>query len=243
MHDSTALAPNSTGSPFDAIRQVRPDGTEFWSARDLMPMLGYDQWRNFERCITEARRAAEIAGASDQFADSSKLVPTGSGAKRAVVDVHLTRYAAYMVAMSCDGRKPEVAEAKTYFAIRTREAEMQPTKPANQLDILRAAIDQIEVAQREASEAKQIAERSEARLDAIEGRHDWFSALGYARLHRIPNTSSQFLKRVGSQATSVAKARGISPVKVPHQLFGEVNSYPAWVWEIAFAGFEEGDVA
>ncbi len=26
-------------SPFDAIRRVRDDGTEFWSARDLMPLL------------------------------------------------------------------------------------------------------------------------------------------------------------------------------------------------------------
>lgn len=116
-------------APFDAIRRIRPDGAEFWSARDLMPLLGYDQWRNFERCINEARRAAEIAGASDQFADSGKLIETGKGAQRAIADVHLTRYASYMVAMSCDGRKGEVASAKTYFAIRTREAEVAP-KPA-----------------------------------------------------------------------------------------------------------------
>ena len=31
---------SDSGSPFDAVRQVRADGTEFWSARDLMPLMG-----------------------------------------------------------------------------------------------------------------------------------------------------------------------------------------------------------
>lgn len=106
-------------------------------------------------------------------------------------------------------------------------------------DILRAQIDQLETAQRTADEAKAIATKTEARLDAIEGRHDWYSALGYARLHRMPNTSTQFLNRVGRQASSIAKNRGITPVKVLHQLFGEVNSYPAWIWDIAFDGIED----
>lgn len=110
-------------------------------------------------------------------------------------------------------------------------------------DILRAQIDQLETAQRTADEAKEIATRSEARLDAMEGRHDWYSALGYARLHRLPNTSSQFLNKVGRQASSIAKARSIEPVKVPHQLFGEVNSYPAWIWDIALDGLAEGSAA
>ncbi|RDI32400.1 P22-like antirepressor protein [Rhodococcus sp. AG1013] len=137
----------------------------------------------------------------------------------------------------------EAADALDRYFHEGVAANPRAVAPANQLDILRAAIDQIEVAQREASEAKEIANRSEARLDAIEGRHDWYSALGYARLNRITNTSTKFLNKVGRQASSIAKARGITPVKVPHQLFGEVNSYPAWIWEIAFDGFAEGDAA
>lgn len=104
----------------------------------------------------------------------------------------------------------------------------------NQFDILRAAIDRLEESERVANEAKAIAERTDARLDGIEGRHDWFSALGYARLNKIENTSSQFLQRVGGQASRIAKSHGVDPIKVPHYLYGEVNSYPAWVWELAF---------
>ncbi|ASN72032.1 hypothetical protein 7S2_39 [uncultured Caudovirales phage] len=245
MSDTTGLATITTGSPFDEIRRVRPDGTEFWSARELQPFMGYSKWQDFQNAIERAKAAAANAGhdAGTLFTQVNQLMDAGNLGPQQRIDYELPRFACYLTFLNGDPRKPEVAAAQAYFAIRTREAETQPAKPANQFDILRAAIDQIEVAQREASEAKQIAERSEARLDAIEGRHDWFSALGYARLQRIPNTSSKFLQRVGSHATSVAKARGISPVKVPHQLFGEVNSYPAWIWEIAFEGFKEGDVA
>ena len=46
-------------SPFDQIKQVRADGSEFWSARDLMAAMGYRYWKNFEtplqRAISSAR--------------------------------------------------------------------------------------------------------------------------------------------------------------------------------------------
>lgn len=126
-------------SPFDVIRQFRVDGSEFWSARDLMPLLGYEKWDNFTRCVDEARRAASIAAAQDQFADSGKMVKVGSGARREVSDVEMTRYGAYMVAMSCDGRKVEVAEAKTYFAIKTREAEVAQ-RPMTGTELMAAAL-------------------------------------------------------------------------------------------------------
>jgi hypothetical protein len=103
-------------------------------------------------------------------------------------------------------------------------------------DILRAQIDQLETAQRTADEAKALAVKTEARLDAIEGRHDWFSALGYARLNGIKNTSTQNLNKMGRQASMIAKRNGIEPVKVPHHLYGEVNSYPAWIWELVIEG-------
>jgi len=123
-----ALTANA-GSPFDSIRRLREDGTEYWSARDLMGPLGYDKWQNFSRCIFEAMRAAEIVAAQDQFTESSKEIGAGKGAKRHVLDVHLTRYACYMVVMSCDGKKPEVAAGKTYFAVRTRQAEVAAVAP------------------------------------------------------------------------------------------------------------------
>ena len=109
-------------------------------------------------------------------------------------------------------------------------------QPRNQFDVMRAMVDSIESAQRSADEAKAIASNVDDRLTAIEGRHDWYAALGYARKIKCANTSTGFLNSVGRQAASIARHHGIEPVKVPHALYGEVNSLPAWIWEQAFEG-------
>ena len=108
--------------------------------------------------------------------------------------------------------------------------------PTSQFDMLRSMVDHLEAAQRTADEAKKIASKTDARLDAIEGRHDWYSALGYARHTSYGNTSSEHLQKIGAQAKQIAASHGIEPVKVPHALYGRVNSLPAWVWELAFDG-------
>jgi DNA-damage-inducible protein D len=124
----TTLVPS--GGPFEAIKRTDVSGGEFWSARDLMPLLGYDRWENFAQSLTRAFFAAcnsEGSAAGQQhFRDATKMVATGSGAERAVGDRHLTRYACYLVAMNGDPRKPEVAAAQSYFAVQTRVAEIAP---------------------------------------------------------------------------------------------------------------------
>lgn len=124
----------------------------------------------------------------------------------------------------------QAAEAlDAYFNRRTAAPAM------NQLDVLRAALDQIEAAQRDAAEAKAIAERTDARLAAIEGKHDWLAALAYARINELP-THTAYLRKLGNCATRIARAHDIEPNKVQHQLFGAVNSYPVWVWDLAADG-------
>ena len=49
------------GSPFDTIRQTRPDGSEFWSARDLMEAMQYDRWENFAIGIDYNRYYSEVS--------------------------------------------------------------------------------------------------------------------------------------------------------------------------------------
>ncbi|WP_053093985.1 phage antirepressor KilAC domain-containing protein [Mycobacterium heckeshornense] len=108
-------------SPFDRIRRVRLDGSEYWSARDLMPLMGYSAWRNFGVPLQRAMMTAQNQGHDVQrhFARSRKVAASGPDAE----DCELSRFAAYLVAMNGDPNKPEVAAAQAYFAIRTREAE------------------------------------------------------------------------------------------------------------------------
>jgi|GEM_PF-1895275 len=110
-------------SPFDAIRRYRADGSEFWDARELMPILGYKTWQKFSDSIDRAITAC--TNSSNQVAEH--FLPMSVNIKQAgrpQENYQLSRFACYLIAMNGDPRKPEIAEAQSYFAVKTREAEI-----------------------------------------------------------------------------------------------------------------------
>lgn len=107
---------SASASPFDSIQLPG----EVWSARALMKPLGYPRWNEFESVIERAQASAANQGFA--IADLFRVTTEKSGG-RPRSDYHLTRFACYLVAMNGDPRKPEVAAAQSYFAIKTREAE------------------------------------------------------------------------------------------------------------------------
>lgn len=109
--------------------------------------------------------------------------------------------------------------------------------PVSGLDVVQAMLDEVRRVEASAVAALAVAEETSARLDAIEGKHDWFSAIAYARLNELP-THSEFLKKLGGCAGRIGRSHGVEPTRVQHQLWGWVNSWPVWVWDLAAEGFD-----
>jgi DNA-damage-inducible protein D len=137
---------------FDSIKRTDEDGMdwlsetpkpmgEFWYARELMEVLQYAKWDNFHRVIKQAMISYKISQqeVSSNFIEIKKYidVPVVSktllpdvgkqGAKhrkQEMIDYRLSRYACYLIVMNGDPRKEVIALGQTYFAVKTRQQEL-----------------------------------------------------------------------------------------------------------------------
>lgn len=112
---------------FESVRRNDENGNEFWFARELAPLLDYQDYRNFLRVIEKAKQACEGSGYElvDHFGDVTKMVDIGSGAQRAIEDIKLSRYACYLLVQNADPSKPVIANGQTYFAVQARRQEIE----------------------------------------------------------------------------------------------------------------------
>jgi len=111
---------------FEDIKHIDENGNEYWLARELMPLLEYSKWDNFNKVIEQAKIACKNSGVDikEQFPEVGKMSINVNGGKRRIVDYKLSRYACYLIAQNGDSRKKAIALAQTYFAIQTRKQEL-----------------------------------------------------------------------------------------------------------------------
>lgn len=129
--NDTQLIPNNLS--FESLKKVNQHGIEYWSARDLQPLLGYSKWQRFENAI---KRAVESCKQSENdpkhhFTGAGNPITSGKGRTQIIDDYHLSRFACYLIAQNGDPRKPEIAQAQKYFAIQTRRQEISDQMAAD----------------------------------------------------------------------------------------------------------------
>ena len=129
---------------FEEIRHIDDEGNEIWLARPLAKVLDYSEYRHFLPVVERAREACRNSGypTEDHFEDILEMVDIGSGARRELPDVRLSRYACYLIVQNGDPNKPVIANGQTYFAMQTRRQELADDAKFAQLgeDDMRLAI-------------------------------------------------------------------------------------------------------
>lgn len=82
---------------FEDIKHIDENNNEYWEARELMNVLKYSNWQNFEKIIKKGMITCENSNISiiDHFTDVNKMVQIGSEAYREQIDYKLTRFILY----------------------------------------------------------------------------------------------------------------------------------------------------
>ena len=98
---------NYNNKTFEDIKHIDENGIEFWYARELMPILQYSNWQNFEKIIDKAKISCQNSDISafEHFIDVNKTIKMPKGAQKTIIDYELTRYACYLIAQNGDSRK------------------------------------------------------------------------------------------------------------------------------------------
>ena len=113
---------------FEEIKHIDENDVEFWYARELMSILEYTNWRNFEKLIDKAMNSLKTTNIniSDHFDVNIKIVEAGA-TRKTVKDFKLSRYACYILVQNGNPRKKTIALGQQYFAIQTRKQEISET--------------------------------------------------------------------------------------------------------------------
>ena len=115
-----------TMAEMEKAKRTNSVGNEFWLARQVAEILGYEDFRNFLSVMGRASEALRnnAADPSHHIVETNTVVRIRGGVKERGVEYFLSRAACYLISMNGDPAKPEVAGAMAYFVIQTRKAEL-----------------------------------------------------------------------------------------------------------------------
>ncbi|QTD36348.1 hypothetical protein JL193_09250 [Polaribacter batillariae] len=105
---------------FEDHSQTTESGIEFWFARDLQQLLGYAEWRNFQKVIQRAKNIIIHKHIEGKIFKCNKLVKIGSGAERRIIDYKLDKKAFLLIKELTSSFK-----LNNFFSIRNESVVLQ----------------------------------------------------------------------------------------------------------------------
>lgn len=166
----------------------------------------------------------------------------GADQSRKVMAVSLETFTVWLARLQPSRVKAEARETVIAYqreaarALRNHffgQSSEVAKSPDADLDVIQSMLDGLRQQRAELRAQQARTAVLEAKVSAIEGQHDWFTALGYAKLTDRP-TDRPYLARVGRKATALMRERGDEPQRRQDATFGAINVYPADVLEAAF---------
>lgn len=133
----------ATGAAFDAIKQVDAQG-EYWTGRDLMPVMEYSRWEDFAAMVEKAKSSLALIQGKEQADHHFGIFRSDGGrwGKTQLTNYRLTRFGAYLTAMAGDDTKTTIAAARIYFAVKTREAEVGVRRELSRRELAQMVIEE-----------------------------------------------------------------------------------------------------
>ncbi|MET8824761.1 phage antirepressor N-terminal domain-containing protein [Streptomyces sp. NPDC004610] len=107
-------------------------------------------------------------------------------------------------------------------------------QPDDDLDVIEGMVRAIRADRERLGAVEQAQAVTAAKIAAIEGQYEEFTALAYAKLHDHP-TGRPYLAQIGKRATAIMREQGAEPHRRQDATFGLINIYPVPVLERAFS--------
>ena len=221
-------------SPFDSIRRFDEYGNEYWSARELMPLLGYTSWNNFIGTIEKAKISFNnnpMGELNSVFSSSEKDLKRSDGKSYTVSDFKLARYFCYLTAMNGDVRKPEIASAQAYFALKTRQAETSNAiaLPQTYIEALEALVKSEKNRIMMEAEKAILEEQNHQLAEAVDDLFNYSSIIRIAKFNGVSETNFKWAVLKG-----MSKRMNLEVKKVPSPRFEYQLLYAHDVWRYCY---------
>ncbi len=112
----------------DSIKKTDLQAGDYWSARELGSLLGYQSWRKIEVDIKAVMVACKQIGfeVSEHVRASSKSLNGATNGKQNLEDDYLlSGFACHLLVANLDYKNPAIALAQSYFAIAAKNPSKQ----------------------------------------------------------------------------------------------------------------------